>query len=112
MTAAEQLLWRALRNKQLGGLRFRRQHPLGQYFLDFYCHSCRLAVELDGPFHEEPYSQDYDNQRDLDLASHGICVIRFGNQEVLDNMEAVLREIQGEAERFKLSDRSSARKKR
>ena len=69
LTPAETLLWEALRNKQLGGLRFRTQHPVGNFILDFYCPSCKLVVEVDGLVHT--YQNDYDDARTAKLAEYG-----------------------------------------
>jgi len=68
-TAAEELLWRSLRNRKLAGIRFRRQHPLGQFIVDFYCVEANLAVEVDGPIHTGHEAQD--QARDDDLATTG-----------------------------------------
>jgi very-short-patch-repair endonuclease len=93
MPPAEVHLWMALRKKQLGGLRFRRQHPVGPYFLDFFCSSCRLAIEVDGPSHDEDAKREADSRRDRFLASQGIRVIRFLNADIRKNLEGVLQEI-------------------
>jgi len=93
MTDAEHLLWCCLRRKQLGGFRFRRQHPFEQFVLDFYCCEARLAVELDGGQHNEAITQARDKQRTSFLESHGIQVIRFWNNEVFANLEGVLQNI-------------------
>jgi very-short-patch-repair endonuclease len=91
MTDAEQLLWQCLRRKQLGGFRFRRQHPFDRFILDFYCCEVKLAIELDGGQHNEQDAQARDKQRSELLACHGIQVIRFWNSEVFANTEGVLR---------------------
>lgn len=93
MTDAEQLLWHCLRRKQLGGFRFRRQHPLEQFVLDFFCHEARLAVELDGGQHNEPDVRAKDDQRTAFLNNQGIQVVRFWNREVFQNLEGVLQTI-------------------
>ena len=89
-TNAEQLLWRLLRNRQFGGLKFRRQYPMAPYVLDFYCHEARLAIEVDGGQHNEPDTERRDTERTAYLHRQGISVIRFWNQEVLQETEAVL----------------------
>ena len=91
MTTAERLLWNSLRDRQLGGLKFRRQHAVGPYVLDFYCHECKLAVEVDGGIHEA-YAE-YDEARTAHVGEYGYRVIRFSNDEVLGNPEKVLRRI-------------------
>lgn len=88
MTDAEQLLWRYLRMKQLHGGRFRRQHPCGHYILDFACLEIKLAIELDGGQHSERTNEDA--QRTAWLELQGWKVLRFWNNEVLEEIEAVL----------------------
>ena len=85
-TDAEGLLWWGLRDRQLGGWRFRRQVPMGRYVLDFYCSKARLVVELDGSQHQDAT----DRIRDDWLAARGLRVIRFGNSEVFTAFDAVL----------------------
>ena len=86
-------MWKLLRNRQLDGWKFRRQHPVGKYILDFYCHEARLGVELDGGQHAEPDQAQYDAERAQALEAEGIRVLRFWNNEVLKNTTAVLQEI-------------------
>ena len=93
MPRAERVLWNVLRKKRLCGLRFRRQHPVGPYFLDFFCHSCNLGVELDGSSHDEPEVQHDDRRRDRFLAANGLRVIRFLNRDVLNNLDGVVHAI-------------------
>jgi very-short-patch-repair endonuclease/superfamily II DNA or RNA helicase len=90
MTDAEQLLWQSLRGKQLEGFRFRKQHPIERYVLDFYCPSARLAIEVDGNQHATPEGQGSDAERTAWLEGQGIRVLRFSNREVLTNLEGVL----------------------
>jgi len=87
-TDAEQLLWRYLRNKQLGGYKFRRQYPIHNYILDFYCGEGGIAIELDGSQHKKRKS--YDDKRTAQLEKLGIRVIRFWDNEVLKNIDGVL----------------------
>jgi len=89
-TYAEATLWDALKNKQLGGLKFRRQHPVSNYILDFYCHAARLAIEVDGGYHQNAEQHDYDRCRTADLLELGIREIRFTNEEIINHLEAVL----------------------
>jgi very-short-patch-repair endonuclease len=91
MTPAEKKLWEALRGKQLGGLKFRAQHPVGPFILDFYCPACRLAVELDGGVHEDQTA--HDEARTQQLNDYGYNVIRFRNEEVLGDLPSVLERI-------------------
>ncbi len=90
MTDAETLLWHCLRGKRLDGFRFRKQHPIGRYVLDFYCVSKKLAIELDGGQHNTPEGLAQDRERTAWLSAQGIRVVRFGNREVLSNLEDVL----------------------
>jgi very-short-patch-repair endonuclease len=90
MTDAEQLLWSSLRRKQLGGYRFRRQHPIDRFVLDFYCSEVKLAIELDGGQHNEPDAIVYDHERTVLLKEYGIQIVRFWNHEILSNLEGVL----------------------
>lgn len=92
-TTAEKFLWSLLRDRQLQNAKFRRQHPIGNYILDFYCHESRLAVELDGSGHAEPEQQELDMQRTEWLNNQGISVIRFWNNEVMENIQGVLQRI-------------------
>ena len=92
-TDAESLLWQFLRSRQLAGAKFRRQHPLRGYILDFYCHEARLAVELDGAGHAEPEQAASDAERTRILRAEGIRVLRFWNNEVLQRTEGVLEAI-------------------
>ncbi len=89
-TDAERLLWRLLRDRQLAGAKFRRQHPIPPFILDFYCEEERLAVELDGGQHYTERGQQYDRERASALAGHGIRVLRFGNHEILAQTEGVI----------------------
>ena len=93
MTPYERKLWQNLRRKQLGSLKFRRQHPIGRFIVDFYCHGHKLAIELDGGTHDAPSQQRHDETRTAWLTRQGIRVIRFSNQEVDRNLEGVLTEI-------------------
>lgn len=91
LTPAEALLWEALRGKRLEGLRFRCQHPVGNFILDFYCPTCKLVVEVDGEIHQAQV--DYDLDRTNKLAEYGYTVLRFSNQQVMNDLPLVLEEI-------------------
>ena len=91
MTPAEHRLWQALRVCQLGDLKFRRQHPVGPFVLDFYCPSCKLGIELDGDVHESQVEQDEARTRHLE--SYGYRILRFRNEEVLRELPNVLERI-------------------
>ncbi len=92
-TPTEGMLWEALRDRRLGGLKFRRQHPLGRYIADFYCAEARLVLELDGAVHEDKRQADYDQMRDAELAGRGLHVLRLRNEDVEKNLPAVLARI-------------------
>jgi len=87
-TEIENRLWYFLRRRQLGGHRFRRQHPIGPYIVDFICLERHLVVEVDGGQHAE--RQDHDTARDVWLGQHGYRVLRFWNIDVIENCEGVL----------------------
>ena len=91
MTPAETVLWERLQNKRLYGLKFRRQHPLHHFILDFYCHRHQLVVEVDGGIHCQ--QKEHDAARTEWLTQHGFMVIRFTNDQVFNNIEAVLSQI-------------------
>ena len=92
-TDAESKLWRCLKNRQLFGAKFRRQHPLKGYILDFYCPEFKLAVELDGGGHAL-YNKKYHDEKRADyLKQRGINVLRFWNSDVFGNLEGVLLKI-------------------
>jgi len=88
-TPAEDLLWQRLRGNQLG-VKFRRQHSIDRYIADFVCLSHKLIVELDGAGHAEPDQADYDRGRSGLLAELGYRVLRFSNEQTLNETEAVL----------------------
>jgi len=90
MTDAERLLWSRLKREQLG-LRFRRQHPVGSYVLDFACLDPKLAVEIDGSQHVD--QKAYDERRDAWLKTQGFSVLRYGSNEVMSDTDAVLQDI-------------------
>jgi len=94
LTPAEALLWKNLHHSQLDGRKFRRQHSVGSYVLDFYCPACRLAVELDGQGHFDSTRSDYDVKRTQFLEQKGIRTLRFENKQVFERLEEVLATIQ------------------
>jgi very-short-patch-repair endonuclease len=93
MTEAERALWRMIRNKQLCEMRFRRQRPMGQYIVDFVCLEAKLILEVDGGQHAEQIA--YDSKRTQFLESLGYRVLRFWNNDVLQNMDGVVTVILG-----------------
>ena len=92
-TPAEKRLWLALRNRELAGLKFRRQHPYGQFILDLYCVEHQLAIEVDGGVHLSPEQAVHDSERSEFLAQRGVRVLRFTNEEVEKHLPDVLRKI-------------------
>ncbi|WP_030008200.1 endonuclease domain-containing protein [Picosynechococcus sp. NKBG042902] len=97
LTPAEAKLWEALRGKKLDGFKFRCQHPVEQFILDFYCPSCKLVVEIDGEIHRD--RQEYDQARTEKLEILGYRVIRFSNDEVMNHLDDVLERIRAELKR-------------
>ncbi len=93
-TRSEQILWQALRNRQLNGLKFLRQHPIGPSIIDFYCHEKRLAVEIDGPVHRQVEVTKRDQARQELIEMYGIRFYRCSSQEVEEDLEGVLKGIQ------------------
>src|SRR5438067_10411328 len=93
LTPAEKRLWQALSGRKLGGLKFRNQHPVGWFVLDFYCPACKLVVELDGGIHEEPDQADHDRLKAEHLAAYGYRVLRIANEEVFGDLPGVLERI-------------------
>ncbi len=92
-TQAEAFLWGYLKNSQLEGRKFRRQSSIRNYIVDFYCPEEKLVIELDGDFHFDEKAILDDEKRSKIIEKEGIKVIRFENQEVLLNLEKILREI-------------------
>ena len=93
MTPAEGRLWSALRGRQFHDVKFRRQHGIGPYIVDFYCPERALVVELDGDTHVEAVQQGKDQVRDAYLQSLGLMVVRYWNYEVLQNLDGVLEDL-------------------
>lgn len=93
-TDAEKYLWYELRRSQLLNKKFRRQHSIGNYVLDFYCPEEKLAIELDGEHHFEDEQKEYDEERTKYLQTFGIEVIRFKNTDVIFDRDKVVREIE------------------
>ncbi|MFA4819063.1 MAG: endonuclease domain-containing protein [Patescibacteria group bacterium] len=89
-TKAEKIIWSKLRNKQFNDLKFYRQYSVGWYILDFYCPAVKLAIEIDGGQHNEATEQIKDIQRDKYLEQQGIKVVRFWNNDVMENCEGIL----------------------
>ncbi|HBE16818.1 MAG TPA: restriction endonuclease [Cyanobacteria bacterium UBA11149] len=88
MTQAEKILWQHLRANRLNGLHFRRQQIIDGFIVDFYCHSARLVVEVDGGIHKQQV--EYDEERDRILSGRALRLLRIQNEEVMENLDRVL----------------------
>lgn len=93
-THAEKILWQRLRNRQICGYKFRRQHPINIFIADFYCHEARLIIEVDGSVHDSASQSERDTERDRLLTQFGIRTIRFSNNQVENEIENVLHRIE------------------
>lgn len=91
-TIAELILWEHLKGKQFHGLKFRRQHPIETFIVDFYCHQAKLVIELDGKIHLK--NKDADKLRSDEIEKYGIKVLRFTNEEIITDSVKVLSEIE------------------
>ena len=100
MTDAEQWLWEHLRT--IPEFRFRRQHPIGDYIVDFVCLRLNLIIEVDGAYHNEPQQQEEDAIRSEYLREQGFIILRFKNEEVLYDTETVIQTINKEIQQRKL----------
>jgi very-short-patch-repair endonuclease len=90
-TTPECILWGLVRGGRLRGLKFRRQHPIGAFFSDYYCHDRRLVVELDGSSHDG--HEDEDRRREAYLRKCGLRILRVSNDDVLNDLEGVAKRI-------------------
>jgi len=98
MTPAENILWERLRNRQLKGYKFRRQHPLKDFIVDFFCYDAMLVIEVDGAVHDNDYQNERDFQRAQILKRFGIKEIRFKNDEVVNHIDLVIQKIEAKLE--------------
>jgi very-short-patch-repair endonuclease len=96
MTIAERFVWTMLRKQRQRGFHFRRQHPVGRFILDFYCAEAKLCIEIDGPIHDNQCERDA--ERTAWLEATGLRVIRFRNDEVMDEQNLVYQRIQAALE--------------
>jgi very-short-patch-repair endonuclease len=92
-TESEKLLWSRLNNNQIIGLQFRRQHPINRFIADFYCPKIKLIIEVDGSIHELPEYQVHDLGRSDVLNDFGITVIRFTNEQIIENIDSTVEQI-------------------
>jgi len=91
-TTPEELFWQKVRQKQ-SGVKFRRQHGIGDYIVDFYCAECTLIIEIDGDSHFTQDAREYDKERDAFLESRGFRVVRFTNRQIMEELESVLAKV-------------------
>lgn len=89
-------MWQFLRNKNINGLKFRRQHYIKSYIVDFYCTEKTLSIELDGGIHLNKEQQEYDQFRTKVLTELGVTELRFTNEEIIENITAVINKIKSE----------------
>ncbi|MDP2913795.1 MAG: endonuclease domain-containing protein, partial [Candidatus Omnitrophota bacterium] len=98
-TYTEANLWHILRNRQFNGVKFRRQHPIGRYILDFYCPEHKLGIEADGGGHCDDVGKKRDEARTKTLSEYGVRILRFSDLDILNNIEGVYEVICKETER-------------
>ncbi|MBI2260226.1 MAG: endonuclease domain-containing protein [Caulobacterales bacterium] len=90
LTPPEARLWRCLKGGNLHGVKFRRQHPIGPYILDFYCASAKLGIEVDGAAHGTPEQMAHDRRRTIWLETRGVTLLRYPALAIRDNLDGVL----------------------
>lgn len=93
MTLPERILWKRLRNRKFFKVKFRRQHPIDIFIVDFYCHELKLVIEIDGEVHNDWETSEYDLGRSAELEKYGIKVLRFSNDQVFSDVNSVIEEI-------------------
>ena len=96
VTPQEEILWNQLRNRKLEGFKFRRQHPIGKFIVDFFCYEKMLIVEIDGSVHNVKFQSECDQGRTSILEGLGIRVIRFSNEEIEKDLNSVIDKIRKE----------------
>ena len=99
-TEAEAVLWEVLRARRCCGLKFRRQHPVKDFILDFYCHEFLFGIEVDGSVHDNEEAKEYDENRTAELENLGITLLRFKNEEVLTDLSKVVAAIRNKVEQL------------
>ncbi|ERM80109.1 hypothetical protein P872_17170 [Rhodonellum psychrophilum GCM71 = DSM 17998] len=93
LTPSEKILWETLKGKSFRGLKFRRQHPIHKFIVDFYCHELKLVIEIDGGIHDTMDQKEYDMGRTFELNELGLEILRFGNEMILSDIQLTLIEI-------------------
>jgi len=101
-TNPEKTIWQKLRNRQIGGFKFKRQYNIGKFIVDFYCDEIKLIIEIDGDIHA--YQKEEDKKRQLFLENRGLRIIRYTNNEVKTNLLGVLEDILRKCEELKKSN--------
>ena len=94
MTLTELILWKKLKDRKVFKVKFRRQHPIDIFIVDFYCHELKLVIEIDGEIHSEYETKEYDLGRTAELEKYGIIVLRFSNNQVIYHIDNVINKIQ------------------
>jgi len=92
-TETEKILWQLLNKNQLSGFRFKRQHPIGDYIADFYCHKAKLVIEIDGEYHNSREQKLYDDNREKTFEELGLVVLRFSDEEIFQSIDRVIQTI-------------------
>lgn len=90
MTLPEKIIWDELKNRRITKVKFRRQHPVDIFIVDFYCHEIKLAIEIDGEVHQDEDVKEYDDGRTHDIEKLGITVLRFTNTDVINQRSKVI----------------------
>jgi very-short-patch-repair endonuclease len=93
MTKAEAVLWKKLKDRKLFNVKFRRQHPINIFIVDYYCHEYKLVIEVDGDIHNDEIAKQYDSSRTDVLNNFGLMVIRFTNDQILYSIDTVITKI-------------------
>ncbi|MBG0859262.1 MAG: endonuclease domain-containing protein [Bacteroidales bacterium] len=94
MTLSELILWKKLKNRDIFKVKFRRQHPIDIFIVDFYCHELKLVIEVDGEIHSDYETKEHDQGRTAELERFGITILRFSNDQVIYNIGIVINKIQ------------------
>jgi very-short-patch-repair endonuclease len=104
-TEAEKMLWSKLNKNQIIGLQFRRQHPINIFIADFYCPKIKLVIEVDGSIHEIFEYEEHDIGRSEMLNDFGITVIRFTNEQILNDLDGTIKQIKSEVRKLLIETR-------
>ena len=93
LTVCEKMIWDRLSKNKIMGFRFKCQHPIDIFIVDFYCHKLKLVIEIDGGIHQKPQQAEYDLGREAEMAFYDIETVRFTNDEIIQDINAVVRKI-------------------